>query len=37
LADKARYKKEKSAVAHALREEVRRLKKVEKDRFLMNM
>ncbi|KAK1748148.1 hypothetical protein QTG54_000087 [Skeletonema marinoi] len=37
LADKVRYKKEKTAVASAMRDEVKRWKKKEKDRVLMNM
>lgn len=37
LADKERYRKEKVAVANAMREEVKRWKKTEKDRVWMNM
>ncbi len=37
LADKERYRKEKMTVANAMREEVKRWKKDENDRILMNM
>ena len=37
LEDKERYRKEKVVVANAMREEVKRWRKVEKDRVFMNM